>query len=349
MHPSPSEAAKAPRKLIEDTLISRLSPSKESLPRNPSYGTLKPYEQQVLRSSYSKPVPASHRLTSDTVLHASTVRKPLQKPTIHISPQKGVSGSSRELLQYVRSQNSGIGSTKMTRLPLIEDPNFPESEPNTSRRHDSSISPLPRTRKATSRQPETTATPSVLLPKVVVRFAHRTRTGSIEGIPKPQNQDNYLILHDFAGCKYQFLLGVYDGHGVNGHLVSEYIKKNLPHALEQHYPRLLRQADSGLDPAIERNSLNTAFIGAYIDIHHDLMRKSRIDCNFSGSTAVTVLIRGSTAMCANSGDSRAVIGVKSNGQWSALPLSRDHKPDDPGERGRIEQMGGRVEPFKGKG
>lgn len=77
------------------------------------------------------------------------------------------------------------------------------------------------------------------------------------------------------------------------------------------------------------------------------MRKPNIDCSFSGSTAVTVLIRGNMAIGVNAGDSRAIVGRKSLGSWTAEALSEDHKPDIQSEKTRIEQSGGRVEPFRG--
>ena len=78
----------------------------------------------------------------------------------------------------------------------------------------------------------------------------------------------------------------------------------------------------------------------------DLGCLQRIDTLFSGSTCVQVLLRGELILCANTGDSRAVIGRKSESGWEAIPLSEDQKPDLPTERARIEASGGMVEAFK---
>ena len=72
--------------------------------------------------------------------------------------------------------------------------------------------------------------------------------------------------------------------------------------------------------------------------------KNTIDVNFSGTTAVNVLIRGEVLYCANTGDSRAILG-RFNGKWLAKPLSKDHKPELEDEKMRIEGAGGRVEPY----
>jgi serine/threonine protein phosphatase PrpC len=46
-------------------------------------------------------------------------------------------------------------------------------------------------------------------------------------MPKP-NQDNFILLKDFAGIQKCWMIGVMDGHGVNGHTVSHFVKQNLP-------------------------------------------------------------------------------------------------------------------------
>lgn len=58
----------------------------------------------------------------------------------------------------------------------------------------------------------------------------------------------------------------------------------------------------------------------------------------SGSTAVAVLLTPSHVICANAGDSRAIL-VKSG---KAFPLSFDHKPTNQVEHGRIAHAGGEV-------
>lgn len=97
----------------------------------------------------------------------------------------------------------------------------------------------------------------------------------------------------------------------------------------------------------------------------DLKRRS-FDVNFSGSTVVSAMISGKKLICANVGDSRAVLGSlksktlqlsnketlathtshESNKVWVAHALSRDHKPDIKDEHDRIISCNGRVDPFR---
>ncbi|CAE7249263.1 ptc2 [Symbiodinium pilosum] len=58
-----------------------------------------------------------------------------------------------------------------------------------------------------------------------------------------------------------------------------------------------------------------------------------------GCTAVCVLLSDTEIVCANAGDSRAVLCRGG----SPVELSHDHKPNEAGERERIEAAGGRIE------
>lgn len=79
------------------------------------------------------------------------------------------------------------------------------------------------------------------------------------------------------------------------------------------------------------------------------------------------MVNGNKLVSANSGDSRATIGslkdkdyklkgeeskalcVEENDrQWIAIPITRDHKPDDPDEKQRILDRGGRIDSYKGR-
>jgi serine/threonine protein phosphatase PrpC len=104
---------------------------------------------------------------------------------------------------------------------------------------------------------------------------------------------------------------------------------------------------------------------AFWKTNDDIQHRS-FNISFSGSTAVTVLLIGNKLVCANVGDSRAILASYKNPKsiqniqlppefadlgdnekiWLALPLSRDHKPDDEEEYKRIIDSNGRVEPFK---
>uniref|UniRef100_A0A7S0T394 protein-serine/threonine phosphatase n=1 Tax=Mantoniella antarctica TaxID=81844 RepID=A0A7S0T394_9CHLO len=59
----------------------------------------------------------------------------------------------------------------------------------------------------------------------------------------------------------------------------------------------------------------------------------------AGCTCVVAVVRGSTLVVANAGDSRAVLCRRG----TAVEMSRDHKPTDEDERARIQKAGGFVQ------
>ena len=80
--------------------------------------------------------------------------------------------------------------------------------------------------------------------------------------------------------------------------------------------------------------------------NNDLIN-SNIDTKFSGSTVVSLIILNKSIISANVGDSRAIISRNKNQIWTTKALSRDHKPDEPSEKLRVLENGGRVHPFNG--
>jgi serine/threonine protein phosphatase PrpC len=70
----------------------------------------------------------------------------------------------------------------------------------------------------------------------------------------------------------------------------------------------------------------------------------KVDCMFSGTTVVTLLMQNDTLVCANAGDSRAILcSCNQAGIWNFTALSRDHKPDEPDEAARVKKCNGRIE------
>eukprot|EP00826_Nyctotherus_ovalis_P008086 TRINITY_DN12088_c0_g6_i2.p2 TRINITY_DN12088_c0_g6~~TRINITY_DN12088_c0_g6_i2.p2 ORF type:complete len:247 (-),score=67.89 TRINITY_DN12088_c0_g6_i2:1067-1807(-) len=75
------------------------------------------------------------------------------------------------------------------------------------------------------------------------------------------------------------------------------------------------------------------------------LQLSSIDVNHSGTTFVMVLVVGRQFICANVGDSRAIVGSYER-DWRARAISRDHKPDADGECERIVMANGVVKEWQ---
>jgi protein phosphatase 2C family protein 2/3 len=65
------------------------------------------------------------------------------------------------------------------------------------------------------------------------------------------------------------------------------------------------------------------------------MRKAEESELNAGATAVVVVVTKDKIVCANAGDSRAALWQKDK----CVPLSFDHKPENPVEKKRIEKTG----------
>jgi serine/threonine protein phosphatase PrpC len=97
----------------------------------------------------------------------------------------------------------------------------------------------------------------------------------------------------------------------------------------------------------ESKALQNALRRAVEATGSELLTKRELDSQFSGTTSVTALIRGEALICANVGDSRAIIGqCGRTGEWSVASLTEDHKPDRADEAVRIRESGGLIEPYK---
>ncbi len=140
------------------------------------------------------------------------------------------------------------------------------------------------------------------------------------GNPNWINQDNFLVMENFD-AKDTRIYGVLDGHGENGHLVSRRCRENFPHFIL---------------------STNIKMDLAFNMMHNDLTA-SDIDVRCSGATCVVAVVQSNKVTVYNCGDSRAVLGRRTqNGAITAHPLSNDHKPDKPEERKRILSCGGHL-------
>jgi len=126
------------------------------------------------------------------------------------------------------------------------------------------------------------------------------------------------------GLTRQFY-AVYDGHGG---ISSAHTAEHVLHLL------LVNSEE------FKKGDIKTAIINAYKQTDHKILSDNSYVRD--GSTAVTVLILGNKLYLANCGDSECVIAKKQGDIYIAELLSKKHSPDDPDERQRIEDAGGRV-------
>jgi len=152
--------------------------------------------------------------------------------------------------------------------------------------------------------------------------------------PESPNQDSWMIMKvdgNFA------IYGVFDGHGRQGHDVSNFVKDNLPKLIIKdprfktpEMPQMLKDAFKKMQGLIA-----TA----------DRMKK--LSAQLSGTTCTVAIhdLVTNKLTIAHVADSTCCLGSYPNGNTNSMKgeaLTRDHKPDLPDEKARIEKNGGRV-------
>ena len=162
--------------------------------------------------------------------------------------------------------------------------------------------------------------------------------------PKENNQDNYFIYKNFMNKKKYIYMSVCDGHGVEGHFVSDFIKEILPYDMSEN----LKFFNILTDNEKEKEKIYDVIKETFINANEKLVSNEEINSLFSGSTCVSVIYTPEKLIVPNIGDSRAVLGRlinKETNEYKAIELSRDHKPTEKDEEKRILENDGRIQPF----
>ncbi|CAH0480957.1 unnamed protein product [Peronospora belbahrii] len=143
-----------------------------------------------------------------------------------------------------------------------------------------------------------------------------------------------------SSCKR--FAAVYDGHG--GAAVSQYLRDQLFSRLAPEIAQLDQEifAETKGESNVMVKSRRRQKIATMLrDSVHKLDEEviSKNEWKFQGSTVVGVFLFEDVLYSLNVGDSRAVLCRSGD----VVELTRDHKPNDPQERARIESLGGRVQ------
>ena len=179
----------------------------------------------------------------------------------------------------------------------------------------------------------------------VLNVAYQSQAGKGEDGFTKVNQDSFLVLQNEYNLKDFNIFCVMDGHGVNGHLVSRFTTKYFSSFFKKN--KKMNSSCSSEDQIFNRLKKNDYEILKRVFRHaeKDLEKNGEIDANFSGTTCVMVFQVGERIICANVGDSRAIM-VKGD---KVIPLSFDQKPDDPEESKRIKENGGEISQYEEDG
>ncbi|XP_027357548.1 protein phosphatase 2C and cyclic nucleotide-binding/kinase domain-containing protein isoform X3 [Abrus precatorius] len=160
-----------------------------------------------------------------------------------------------------------------------------------------------------------------------LRYSFLSQRGYYPDALDKANQDSFCIHTPFGTSPNDHFFGVFDGHGEFGAQCSQFVKRKL-------CENLLRNSKFRVDPV---EACHGAFLATNSQLHADVL-----DDSMSGTTAITVLVRGKTMYVANSGDSRAVVAERRGKDLVAVDLSIDQTPFRTDELERVKLCGARV-------
>ena len=174
----------------------------------------------------------------------------------------------------------------------------------------------------------------------------RTKDGQLK-----LNQDSYIIQRDINYIKNFNIFAIFDGHGFNGNIISEYLKENLINKIGQH-PQIksLKNLEYIYSQFVKDNYKIIREI--FFELDNELLNNEKlIDINLSGSTCILLIQIGDNIISANIGDSKAILVYEdinvSNcadeyNKYKSIKLSRDCTPYIETEKMRILINGGNV-------
>ena len=169
---------------------------------------------------------------------------------------------------------------------------------------------------------------------------------------KPKiNQDLPLIVVSVGDIKGFNIFGILDGHGTHGHFIAQFCKNFLINKILQFTQECKSQNIYSPEGIYNKLSLsNFQYIKDWFkDTDDELSLQNNFDYNYSGTTCNLVIQLNNKLICANVGDSRAILifDDKTNNNYNQgiYLLSEDHVPESPQEYQRIINSGGMVDKF----
>ena len=156
------------------------------------------------------------------------------------------------------------------------------------------------------------------------------------------NQDSYLNLFNIYNLKNYSVFGIFDGHGINGHLTSNFTKKYL----QNYFVNIGNNTNNNNDhlnvydtSEIYKIISNEGNIKEQFKLIEKFLLEQPFSIQYSGTTSIIVIYIEDKIICYNIGDSRAVY---INQDYKCIQVSKDHKPELLNEKTRIEDNGGIV-------
>jgi len=163
---------------------------------------------------------------------------------------------------------------------------------------------------------------------------------------KKTDQDVFVHEKNINGVLNFNIFGVLDGHGDFGHLASNFVKRYIINRIKNH--PLIKSINNTKEIYKRLKNFDYQLItNIFLDADKQI-KNEKFNCEMSGTTCVIVIQLDEHLICANAGDSRAILIYDENSSdnltnTKIFNLSNDAKPENPGEKERIISKGGEVE------
>ena len=149
---------------------------------------------------------------------------------------------------------------------------------------------------------------------------------TIEGksFKQKYNQENFFMKEKFLNKREEFLIGICDGHGKHGKLISKYIVNLLPKLIS--------------------NTSENEIVNSYLQMNKHIISENnkKFDCSLSGASCISLIISLEKIISINLGDNKAILARQENGLYNYVNLNRQHKPTEPDEKERILENNGDI-------
>ena len=184
---------------------------------------------------------------------------------------------------------------------------------------------------------------------VIKKYAATTRPGNDKTGKTKINQDSMISRININNIKDFNIFGVLDGHGTSGHYISKFAAQFIQnYIINNPEIKKLKKLES-IYLKLKEN--NYQIIKQSFTLIDRQLESQNFESKGSGTTCVLVIQIGRNVICANVGDSRAVVVFDDDtdnnlSQLEVTPLSIDYKLEIPEERNRVIMAGGAVEQAK---
>ena len=170
------------------------------------------------------------------------------------------------------------------------------------------------------------------------------------------NQDSYIIKRDINNIRNFNLFGIFDGHGYYGRTISNYLKENIIKKIEERARKINSRNLENIYKEFKKDNYRL-IKNLFYEIDTQILNNNKeFDVTLSGSTCNLIIQIADHIICANTGDSRAILiyddiskpldkeDIFNN--YRVYPLSYDCKPNLPIEKERILKKQGIIRRLK---